>query len=235
MDSFMVEKSELISPLQTKQTEPDRRCELSSARPARTLTEIALVFGLILSAIWTPQGQLNRSISIVAALCVVGLAITGDWTPSELGLTRPRRGAAAILLTGAILCGTILLVGTALRFAGAGNALPWSRSWQCVLWALEQEFILQSIFFVRLASVFGARRGVILAAALFSIAHLPSPVLTLLSFVGGIVFSDLFRRFRNLYALGVIHGALGLTIAASMPDTWLHHMRVGLGYLTSHP
>ena len=232
----MVEKSELFSPLQAKQTEPHSLArEPWSARPARTLAEIALVFGLILTAIWTPQGQLNRSISIVTALFVVGLAITGGWTPSELGLTRPRRGVGAILLTGAILCGTILLVGTALRFAGVGNALPWGRSWQYVLWALEQEFILQSIFFVRLASLFGAQRAVILAAALFSIAHLPSPVLTLLSFVGGIVYSDLFRRFRNLYPLGVIHGALGLTIAASMPDKWLHHMRVGLGYLSSHP
>src|SRR5262249_27716943 len=149
-----------------------------SARPGRSLAEIALVFGLILAAIWTPQGHLNRSISIVAALCVVGLAITGDWTPSELGLTRPRRGAGAILLSGAILCGTILLIGTALRFGGAGNALPWSRSWKYVIWAVEQEFILQCIFFVRLESIFGARRAVIISAGLFSLAHLPSPVLT---------------------------------------------------------
>jgi membrane protease YdiL (CAAX protease family) len=99
---------------------------------------------------------------------------------------------------------------------------------------VEQEFILQCIFFVRLESIFGARRAVIISAGLFSLAHLPSPVLTLLSFLGGIVFAELFHRFRNLYPLGVIHGALGLTIAASMPDKWLHHMRVGLGYLTSH-
>ena len=231
----MVEKSEVFSSLQAKQTEAESRaCERPSARSKRTLAEIAVVFGLILTAIWTPQGQLNRSISILAALCVLGLAITGDWPPSELGLTRPRRGAGTILLTGAILCATVSVVGTALRFAGAGTPLPWRHSWQYLLWALEQEFILQAIFFVRLESIYGPRRAVILAAGLFSLAHLPSPVLTLLSFAGGIVFSELFRRFRNLYPLGVIHGALGLTIAATMPDKWLHHMRVGLGYLTSH-
>ena len=231
----MAQKSELFSSLQAKQAEQDSalaRREWSGR--TRSLVEIAVVFGLILVAVWTPQGPLNHWISLVAAGCVIVLAFKGRWTPSELGLTHPLRGAGSILLTGAILCGIIMLIGNAVRFAGAGYGVPWSRSWQYVLWSLEQEFILQSIFFVRLESIFGSRRSVIIAACLFSLCHIPSPVLTLLSFVGGILFSELFRRFRNLYPLGAIHGALGLTIAASMPDKWLHHMRVGLGYLTTH-
>jgi membrane protease YdiL (CAAX protease family) len=112
--------------------------------------------------------------------------------------------------------------------------LPLSRSWQYLVWALAQEFILQGIFFVRLESLLGSRRAVLAAAGLFAIAHLPSPVLTALSLLGGILFCELFRRFRNLYPLGIIHGALGLTIAASLPDRWLHHMRVGIGYLRFH-
>ena len=39
---------------------------------------------------------------------------------------------------------------------------------------------------------------------------------------------------EELYPLGIIHGGLGLTIAASLPDRWLHHMRVGIGYLRFH-
>ena len=80
----------------------------------------------------------------------------------------------------------------------------------------------------------GSRRAVLAAAGLFAVAHIPSPLLTLLSFLGGILFCELFRRFRNLYPIGIIHGALGLTIAASLPDHWLHHMRVGIGYLRFH-
>jgi hypothetical protein len=41
----------------------------------------------------------------------------------------------------------------------------------------------------------------------------------------------MFRRYRNIFPLGLVHAALGLTIAASLPDSLLHHMRVGLGYL----
>ena len=151
-----------------------------------------------------------------------------------MGLTRPLAGAAPIVMAGALLCATIALAGVALRFAGAGHVLPWSRSAPYAVWALAQEFILQSVLFLRLETIFGPKRAVIAAASLFAFVHLPSPVLTVLAFCGGLVFSEVFRRWRNLYPIGMIHAALGLTIAASLPDHWLHHMRVGIGYLILH-
>lgn len=211
----------------------DSRIQRSSdgrSRPS-DLIESAVVFLCILIAVWIPQGKLNALFSISAAACVVAFAILGRWNARELGLTRPLAGAVPILVTGAILCGLIAVIGLPLRFAGPGWNVPLSRSWQYAIWALEQEFILQSIFFVRLEAALGSRRAVIAAASVFALVHIPSPVLTLLAFCGGIVFCELFRRWRNLYPIGVIHAALGLTIAASLPDHWLHHMRVGIGYL----
>jgi hypothetical protein len=41
----------------------------------------------------------------------------------------------------------------------------------------------------------------------------------------------MFRRYRSIYPLGIVHAMLGLTIAMIMPDSLLHHMRVGIGYL----
>ncbi len=93
---------------------------------------------------------------------------------------------------------------------------------------------MQSFFYVRLESLLGSRRALWAAAFLFGVPHLPSPVLTLLSFVGGWLFCELFRRYRNIFPLGVVHAMLGLTIAASLPDSLLHHMRVGLGYIVYH-
>jgi hypothetical protein len=198
----------------------------------RSLVEIAIVLVLILAAVWTPQGPMNSFFSIAAAACVVAFAIAGRWSPLEMGLGRPLAGTPTILLSGALLCGVIAALGFVLRFAGAGYTVPWSRSWQYAIWALVQEFILQSIFFVRLESVLGSRPAVLAAAFLYALTHLPSPVLTLLSFAGGLLFCEFFRRWRNLYPLGIIHAVLGLTIATSLPDKWLHHMRVGIGYLT---
>lgn len=232
----MHQKSEVFSASDCSElrTEQVHLQPYSSSHCVRDFVEIGVVLTIILIAVWTPQGRVNAFIGFCAAACVVAFAVAGRWSSCDLGLTRPFSGVGYIMLAGAILCGAIVVIGVPLRFAGAGNSLPLSRSWQYVVWALAQEFILQGIFLVRLESLLGSRRAVLAAAALFAIAHIPSPLLTTLSFLGGILFCELFRRFRNLYSLGLIHGALGLTIAASLPDRWLHHMRVGVGYLRFH-
>jgi hypothetical protein len=55
------------------------------------------------------------------------------------------------------------------------------------------------------------------------------------TFIGGLFFVELFRRFRNIYPLAVAHAMLGLTLAITIPDDWLRHMRVGLGFFHFHP
>jgi hypothetical protein len=44
----------------------------------------------------------------------------------------------------------------------------------------------------------------------------------------------LFRRYHNLYVLGLAQGLLGLCFAVCVPDSLHHHLRVGLGYLRYH-
>ena len=231
----MAHKSEIVLENQPPRLRGRRPPRIrKAAYPTRTPLEVAIVFILIMAAIWTPQGPVNAFFSIAAAACVVGFAITGPWKSREMGFHRPFAGTPTMLVSGAVLCGIIGLTGFLVRSFGVGYVIPWNRSWQYAIWALVQEFLLQSIFFLRCEAIFGSRRAVLVSAALYAIAHLPSPLLTLLSFVGGLLFCEFFRRWRNLYPLGVIHAALGLTIAASLPDKWLHHMRVGIGYLTMH-
>jgi hypothetical protein len=201
---------------------------------ARNFIEIVVVFALIIAAVWTPQGRLNAFFSISAAACVVAFAIASPWSSREMGLAQPLAGVGRILMTGAILCLVVWLAGLGFRFAGPGYAIPLNRSWQYAVWALVQEFILQSIFFVRFESALGSRRAVLFSALLYSVAHIPNPVLTPLSFIGGLLFCELFRRYRNIFPLGIIHAALGLVLALSLPDKWLHHMRVGIGYAALH-
>ena len=228
----MSDKSEIIRGRGVgKSLSPDAE---KSALTIRNLIEISVVFVLILAAVWTPQGRLNALFSITAAACVVGFAIAGPWSSREMGLMQPLAGASRILLIGVLLCGLIWLAGVPFRSIGPRYSIPWNRSWQYVIWAVVQQFILQSIFFLRFESAFGNRRAIFLSALLFAIAHIPNPLLTLLSFVGGLIFCECFRRYRNVFPLGVIHAALGLTIASSFPDQWLHHMRVGIGYLKLH-
>ena len=73
--------------------------------------------------------------------------------------------------------------------------------------------------------------AVTLAGTLFAEAHLPNLVLTAAAIVWGMVSCALFRRYGNLWALGLAQGLLGLCFAVCVPDALHHHLRVGLGYL----
>jgi len=194
------------------------------------LAQVALVFALVMVAIWTPQGRLNSAVSVAAAALVLWFVTRGPYSARECGLIQPRRGATVMLLAG--IAAILIVTASAPLFGRFGPPHPVAleRSWQYCIWAMLQEFMLQSFFYLRLESVLGKTWGLLAAAGLFSLAHLPSPILTIAGFLGALLFCELFRRYRNIYPLGIIHGALGLTIAAHLPDSLLHHMRVGLGY-----
>jgi hypothetical protein len=104
------------------------------------------------------------------------------------------------------------------------------------LWAFEQQFILQDYFLFRLLRILPSELAAAMATAiLFSTAHLPGLLLTIAALLWGITCCSLFLRYRNLYALGIAHGILGLGVAISLPEGLTHHMMVGLGYLRYHP
>ena len=210
-----------------------------SARPSSTglsdSLQVGLIFTLIMVAVWTPSGRVSTIVSLVATLCILWFAVRSRYSVREMGLSRPGSGAMVILVSGILLIVAIVFAGWLLHDLGPAQPVPWRRAWKYAIWALEQEFILQSFFFVRLESLLGSRRAVMAAAFLFAIPHVPSPLLTGLSLIGGLLFCEMFRRYRNIFPLGLIHAAIGLTIAASLPDSLLHHMRVGLGYLLYRP
>jgi hypothetical protein len=98
-----------------------------------------------------------------------------------------------------------------------------------------QQFLLQSYFLLRLLRLLpGKVAPVIIAAGIFSLAHLPNPILTPITLIWGVIACVLFLRYRNIYAIGIAHGIMGLCIAVTVPNSLHHHMRVGLGYLRYH-
>jgi hypothetical protein len=198
-------------------------------------SQVGLVFALIMVAVWTPPGRVHATSNLLAALCILWFTVRGGYSTRELGLTRPGSGAVVMLVSGLFMVATIVVAGLLLHGLGHAQPVPWHRAWKYAIWALEQEFILQSFFYVRLESLLGSRRAIWGAALLFCAAHLPSPALTLMSLIGGLLFCEMFRHYRNIFPLGLVHATLGLTLAASLPDGLLHHMRVGLGYLSYRP
>jgi membrane protease YdiL (CAAX protease family) len=105
-----------------------------------------------------------------------------------------------------------------------------------LIWALAQQFLAQSFFFLHFEYLLrSGRRAVLATALLFSSAHIPNPVLMPVTLAGGLLLSELFRRNRTLYVLAVAHALVALALAISVPESVLHDMRVGIGYLLYRP
>jgi hypothetical protein len=102
------------------------------------------------------------------------------------------------------------------------------------IWAIVQQFILQSYFFLRLERLLSSRAAAIGSTVLFTLAHIPNLVLIGVCFFAGWAACEIFRRQRNIYCLGVAHAILGLTIAVTVPNHIQRHMRVGIGYFHYH-
>jgi hypothetical protein len=199
--------------------------------------QIGSVYFLIMVASWTPQGFWKVGFMIATTALVVLLALSSRYTGREMGLgIPPLRGFLTILGLGFLCaaCIPVIAMLTGLRFPPV-RVVPFHGAWQYALWAVMQQFALQSFFYLRMESLLGSRRAVLAAAVLFATVHLPSPVLTVGTLLGGLFFCEMFRRYRTIIPLGVVHALLGLTIAASFSDRLLHHMRVGIGYLAFHP
>lgn len=99
------------------------------------------------------------------------------------------------------------------------------------LWALAQQFVLQTLLLRELRGRFGGWRAVMAAAALFALLHLPNPLLVPLTFAGGLIWCGIYTRHPNLLPLALSHSLVTLMILASLSRSVTGGMRVGYSYL----
>jgi len=198
--------------------------------------EIAFAYGLLEAALWTPPGRLDLAWMILTAAFILVMAFRGPYSAREMGVTFPSAKATIWIVGAGLILAVTIWSFAALTGANAAptHAMPLRTAWQYAIWAFLQQFMLQSFFFVRLESLLGSRRAVLATTILFAAAHIPNPILTIGSALAGFFFCEMFRRYRNIFPLGVVHVILGLAMAASISDALLHHMRVGIGYLQFH-
>jgi hypothetical protein len=220
--------------------------EAASARITRTnkaqcaqraLLELGVGYTLIIATVWTANPT-QRVLYWLAFAWIVATswASRQGWTALGLGRTG--------------LLQSLWIVGVALFFSALAILVA-ARTHRLhplhgptplimhvggyIVWSMMQQFLMQSYFLLRLLRLLpGKVAPIITASVLFSLAHLPNPILTPLTLVWGTIACALFLRYRNIYALGLAHGIMGICIAVTVPNSLHHHMRVGLGYLRYH-
>jgi membrane protease YdiL (CAAX protease family) len=192
----------------------------------RDLFELIFGYGVILFVLWMPEFP-QRILSPVALLVTLAIVLVRAPSLEDLGMSR--RGLAPsfsiISLLVAKEIGTLhpLYKGDFKHITGY------------VLWTIYQQFLMNDLFMPRLTRLLASESAAVgLAAVLFAAAHLPNLPLTAATLVWGAISCTLFRRYHNLYALGLAQGLLGLCFAVCVPDSLHHHLRVGLGYLRYH-
>ncbi|MFI5091030.1 MAG: type II CAAX prenyl endopeptidase Rce1 family protein [Terriglobales bacterium] len=211
--------------------------EPRTAGDRRLLWELAVGYGFLLLALWS-EGDLRWAWAVALILWILGVTMYHRPSLRQLGVGATGFLASLWIVGAAVAAGAAMLFGAHL----AGTLHPYvlrrtliAAASGYLIWTFQQQFMLQSFFFLRLERLLGSRKAVWAAAALFALAHAPNPVLVPATLAAGLVLCELFRRHRNIYTLAIAQAILGMCLAAAVPDAWHHHMRVGIGYLSWIP
>jgi membrane protease YdiL (CAAX protease family) len=207
-------------------------------RIGQDFLELSIGYGLILLVIWTPNPWQRwlYCLALVWIVLVTFLSFDGrkamGWQASGFW-----RSSWVILLALLMASVGVFLAAEFRTLHYPHGFIPFiKRFWGYSIWALMQQFLLQNFVLLRLLRLLPDKRiAVIVAAGLFMIAHLPSPILTPVTLIWGLVACLLFLRYRNLYTLAITHAILGICLVVSVPGEIDHNMRVGRGYLTYRP
>lgn len=211
---------------------PQARIEQGSFSEYLAWFEIFATWALIEATIWTSGKTQFRLFWIATTFVLVTTAIHRPHL-EELGLgLRGLRSSLWVIPAAIVLASlSIFLAWTAGTLHALFGVVGVARhSIGYGIWAVFQQFLLQSYFFLRLERLISTRAAALLSPALFCFVHIPNPVLVAVCIVAGWVACEVFRRHRNIYALGVAHAILGITIAVTVPNDIQRHMRVGIGY-----
>jgi membrane protease YdiL (CAAX protease family) len=213
---------------------PDSLAKTRSRR--RDLVEFTVGYVLILLVIWTPRWQRELYWLPVVWIAIVTRLSFESWSVMGLRTTNFLR-SFWIVITAALLAAVAMVIAAHLGTLHAPHTPLqfFKRYIGYAIWSFVQQFLVLDFFLWRLLRLLpGTRSAVLAAALLFALAHLPNPILTLVTLVFGWLSCVLFLRYRNLYPLAIAHAILGITIAITIPGHITHNMRVGLGYLTYH-
>lgn len=196
--------------------------------------QLCVAYGLLEVCFWT-EGHTQRTAALATAVWIVFATVVNRRSPRQigLGLSGFSRALIAVPIAAAIAAAIVLIgweTGTLRALFGARPPLWHSLGY--ATWAMVQQFILNSFFFINLEDLLGdSQQALWWATALFTLAHLPNPVLMVGTLAAALFFVSLFRAYRNIYPLGMAHAMLGLALAVTVPDGWIRHMRVGIAYL----
>ena len=207
-------------------------------RPVATISEVLVVYAAILLYIWRWQDAHPFLWIPLLAAILFSQWFCGE-TLEELGVTGREFWPCARASFPVLVAMIVGAVGYGLWVHySAGHLASW-HLWMSLagylVWCSFQQYLTQSYFHRRLMKVMQAPHLRSLAIGLlFAGAHIPNPVLMAATFVGGIIFAEMFFHHPNIWPLAFMQAVAGFLIGMLAPPWIIHGMRVGPGYFMFH-
>lgn len=197
--------------------------------------EVALFYALAHGIIWA-GGRFRPTILVIAlimiALCIASNVLHKD-TLERIGLASEHFWPCLrlVVFAGLPIVVPLIVIGLSKR-----AHWPWDLAFAVAgypVWGFAQEYALLGFVNNRLEDVMIGRESLTpwINGLLFSMAHLPNPVLMVVTFAAGVVFTMVFRRHRHLVPIALMHAAVGVGISLAFADI-NGIMSVGPGYGT---
>ena len=189
----------------------------TGAERTRRLLEVVAVLAIVAGHDFT--GAVVAGWLFIAPAIALGagyLAVSiarGGRTLASFGITRANLRATAKWSSGIV---AVVLSAGLLVTALSRSPVPrdfWLLLAIYPVWGFAQQLLFQGLFHEDLLRLgVPASWSVVATTALFALAHHPGSRLMLISGAGGLLFSVLFARFRNIVPLGVAHGLCGAIV-----------------------
>jgi membrane protease YdiL (CAAX protease family) len=229
-----------------KQPTPTQESAAQISLRAVTILEIASVLVSVFITVWViiPLQLDQRWFSAVPALLAIALMINShrvrgeSWR--EIGFTTQHFWRALRLLAAPTLiaCAAFATVGHLTNsFHRTSNF--WSNLLIAPVWALVQQYVLQGFVHRRVRSLLvddyasenerdrRAKLATLATAAIFAFTHAPNLTLMILTFAGALIWSWVYERAPNLFAIALSHAVISLMLMTALPPWLLPSMSVG--------
>ena len=195
--------------------------------------EPAGIFVFIMGYIWIWRASHPYLWVAILACLLLSHLLHGEGA-RELGFGRrslrdgAHRFAPALTILALLLLAAGLLLHTTRR-------MPADRAFLALFaylpWGLLQQYMLNGYFLNRFDRALPPRASAWLTAVLFAVVHVPNWFLMAVALLGGWCATEVYRRHRNLYFLGIAHATIGFLLLVTVPDSISHHLNIGPGLL----